>query len=132
MLVNLYSGKVIKQGKLIAVAYSLRIHIETSSLWAVFVNKNSIRGGEKHLILVILMIHIIVSYDQNISLIFLCERWIPRQVVASVLCLLYCPETRESLTETVHFSTKNAYTSLKKLSLHYNYLGIRVSCPENF
>ena len=28
------------QGKLIAVVYTLRIHIETSSLWAEFVNKN--------------------------------------------------------------------------------------------
>ncbi len=27
------------QGKLIVVAYTLRIHIETSSLWAEFVNK---------------------------------------------------------------------------------------------
>jgi len=35
--------KVIMQGNLIAVAYTLRrlcVHIETSSLWAVFVNKN--------------------------------------------------------------------------------------------
>ena len=30
---------------------------------------SSIRGGLKHLILIILKIHIIVSYDQNISLI---------------------------------------------------------------
>ena len=51
----------------------LCVHIETSSLWAEFVNKNrcisvrlitSIPGGTKHLILII---HIIVSYDQNIS-----------------------------------------------------------------
>ncbi len=41
----------------------------------------------------ILIIHIIVSYDQNISLIFLCERWIPCQAVTSVLCLHYRPET---------------------------------------
>ena len=36
-----------------------------------------------------LIIHIIVSYDQNISLIFLCERWIPCQALTSVLCLHY-------------------------------------------
>ena len=40
-LVNLYIPfpKVIIQGKLIAVAYTLRVHIETSSLWAEFVKK---------------------------------------------------------------------------------------------
>ena len=54
--------------------------------------------------MVILIIHIIVSYDQNISLIFLCERWIPCQASTSVLCLHYRPET-------VHCSTKDAYTS---------------------
>ena len=32
--------KVIMQGKLIAVAYLLCVHIEASSLWAEFVNKN--------------------------------------------------------------------------------------------
>ena len=52
----------------------------------------------------ILKIHIIFSYDQNISLIFLCERWIPCQAVTSVLCLHYRPET-------VHCSIKDAYTS---------------------
>ena len=32
--------KVLMQGKLIAVAQTLCVHIETSSLWAEFVNKN--------------------------------------------------------------------------------------------
>ena len=32
--------KVIMQGKLIAVVYTLHVHIETSSLLAEFVNKN--------------------------------------------------------------------------------------------
>ena len=54
--------------------------------------------------MIILIIHIIVSYNQNISLIFLCERWIPCQAVTSVLCLLFRPKT-------VHCSTKNMYTS---------------------
>ena len=61
------------RGKLIAVCILCSVHIESSSLWAEFVNKNrcmsvrlitSIRGGKKHLILII---HIIVSFDQNIS-----------------------------------------------------------------
>jgi len=57
-----------------------------------------------HKILIILIIHIIFSYDQNISLIFLCERWIQCQDSTSVMCLHYHPET-------VHCSTKDAYTS---------------------
>ena len=62
--------------------------------------------------MIILIIHIIVSYDQNISLIFLCERYIPCQAVTSVLCLHYCPET-------VHCSTKDVYTSeITFLALH--------------
>ena len=56
------------QGKLIAVAYTL-------------------------------IIHIIVSYDKNILFIFFCKIWNP-----SALCLHYRPET-------VHCSTKDAYTS---------------------
>ena len=36
---NLAEFKVIMQGKLIAVANTLRTYIETSSLWAEFVNK---------------------------------------------------------------------------------------------
>ena len=58
----------------------------------------------KAFILKILIIQIIVSNDQNISLIFLCERLIPCQAMTSVLCLHYRPET-------VHCSTKDAYTS---------------------
>jgi len=49
-------------------------HIETSSLWAEFVNKNrciSVRLVSEEIesikILIILIIHIIVFYDQNIS-----------------------------------------------------------------
>ena len=34
------ASKVIMQGKLIAVLRILCVHIENSSLWAVFVNKN--------------------------------------------------------------------------------------------
>ena len=43
---------------------------------------------------------------------FLCERWIPCQASTSVLCLHYRPET-------VHCSTKDAYTSeITFLALH--------------
>ena len=59
-----------------------------------------------------MIIHIIFSYDQNISLSFLCEIWIPCQASISVLCLHYRPET-------VHCSTKDAYTSeITFLALH--------------
>ena len=56
------------------------------------------------IILIISIIHIIFYYDQNISLIFLYERWIPCQASTSVLCLQYRPQT-------VHCSTKYACTS---------------------
>ena len=62
--------------------------------------------------MIFFIIHIIVSYDQNIFLIFLCERWIPCQALPSVLCLHYRPET-------VHCSTKDVYTSeITFLALH--------------
>ena len=87
----------------------LCVHIETSSLWAEFVNKNrciSVRiwGELKHLILIILIIHIIVSYDQNISQIIFVKMDSMSGCDTSVLCLLFRPKT-------VHCSTKNAYTS---------------------
>ena len=43
----------------------LCVHIKTSFLWAVIVNKN-----RRISVSIILIIHIIVSYDRNISLIF--------------------------------------------------------------
>ena len=68
--------------------------------------------------MIILIIHIIVTYDQNISLIFLCERWIPCQALTSVLCLHYRPET-------VHCSTKDLYNSeITFLALHSWFLVI--------
>ena len=55
----------------------LCVHIETSSLWAEFVNKNRCisvtqvsEKDKKHLILIILVIRIILYYDQIILLIF--------------------------------------------------------------
>ena len=52
--------------------FSEYIHIETSSLRAVFVNKISatLVSEEDKSILIILVIHITVFYDQNIALIF--------------------------------------------------------------
>ena len=64
------------QGKLISVAYTLRTYWNQFSLGGIFKQEwvqqcsFSIRGGYKNLIVKILMIHIIISYDQNISLIF--------------------------------------------------------------
>ena len=94
------------QGKLIAVAYTLRTYWNQFSLGGICKQEKmqqcsfSIRGGEKYFILII---YIIVSYDQNISLIFYVKDeshvrlWHPS-------CLHYRPET-------VHCSTKDAYTS---------------------
>ena len=56
------------QGKLIAVAYTLRTYCNKFPLGGIC-KQILIRGGEKHLILIILKMHIIVTYDQNISLI---------------------------------------------------------------
>ena len=107
---SMYQGwvvciKVIMQGKL--QLRILCVHIETSSLCAEFVNKNrciSVRlvykEVKKDLILIILIIHIRPEYFID----YLCERWIPCQASTSVLCLRYHPET-------VHCSTKDAYTS---------------------
>ena len=81
-----YVTKVLMLGKLIAVAYSLHIHIETSSLLEGFVNKNrciSVRlVSEEDFYPQFNFEHfdnsIKVSYDQNISLFFFsCEKWIP-------------------------------------------------------
>ena len=68
--------KVVIQGKLFAVAYTLRTYCN-SSLWAEFVNKNrciSVRLVSEE-VKIILIIPIIVSYDQNISMIFYMKDW---------------------------------------------------------
>ena len=64
----------------------------------------SIRGGEKHLILIILKIHIIIHIMTRIFHLLFCGKGIPCQAVTSILCLLFCPKA-------IHCSTKNAYTS---------------------
>ena len=106
--------KGVMQGKLIAVVYTLRTHWNQFSLGGICKQEwvhqcsFSILGGYNHCI----MKTLIISHDQNISLIFLCERWIPCQALTSVLCLHYRPET-------VHYSTKGAYTSeITFLALH--------------
>ena len=73
------------QGKLITVAYTL---------WAEFVNKNRC-----------ISVRLVSEEDKSIEFFidFLCERWILCQAVTSVLCLHYH-------LETVHCSTKDAYT----------------------
>ena len=94
------------QGKLIAVAYTLR----TSSLLAEFINKNrciSVRfvSEEVKSIKFENFDNLHNSFLRTEYFIdFLCEKWIPCQAVTSVLCLHYRPET-------VHCSTKEVYTS---------------------
>ena len=85
----------------------LCVHIETSSLCAVFVNKNrcmSVLVSEEDKSIwfkKILMIHIKVSAMTRIFHWFFVWKMDP---MSSILWLLYSPET-------VHCSTKNAYTS---------------------
>ena len=65
--------KVVMQGKLIAVSYTLRTYLNQFSLGGICKQEQmhycsfSIRDGLEQLILII---NIIVSYDQNISVIF--------------------------------------------------------------
>ena len=88
----------------------LCVHIETSSLWAEFVNKNrciSVRLVSEE----VKSINFDNFDNSHNSFLwpeyfidFLCEKWIQCQAVTSVLCLHYRPVT-------VHCSTKHAYTS---------------------
>ena len=98
--------------KVIAVVYTLRTH-ETSSLWGEFVNK--IRSISVRLVSICMRRLKALNFDNfdnshnsfprpEYFIDFLCERWIPCQALTSVLCLHYRPET-------VHWSTKDAYTS---------------------
>ena len=89
----------------------LCVHIETSSLWAEFVNKNgciSVRLVCEEIksikILKILIIYIIVVYDQNILLIFDAKDGSHVRLQHRFACLHYRPET-------IHCHTKDAYTS---------------------
>ena len=65
-------GKVIMQGKLIADVYTLRTYWNQFSLGGICKQEYmhqcsfSIRGVLKHLILIILIIHIIDSFNQKI------------------------------------------------------------------
>ena len=80
------------QGKLIAVVYALR----TYSLFAEFVNKN----GWISVLLVSLIIHIIVSYDQNISSIFF---------------VTYGSHVRLQHPACVYITTQRQYTAVQKI-----------------
>ena len=110
----------------------LCIHIETSSLWAEFVNKNrciSVRLVSEE----VKSIKFDNFHNSHNSFLwpeyfidFLCERWIPWQAVTFVLCLHYRPEK-------VHCSTKDAYTSeITFLALHLCCTGIRDVCLRTF
>ena len=69
--------------------------------------------------MIILIFQIIVFFDQNISLIFFCKRWIPCQASTSVLCIHYRPED----PVTVHCSTKDAYTSKITFLAYFSFEG---------
>ena len=85
-------------------------HIETSSLWAEFVNKNrciSVRLVSEE-VKSIKFDNFDNSHNSFLSpeyfIDYFCERWIPCQVLTFVLCLHYRPET-------VHCSTEDVCTS---------------------
>ena len=76
---HLNRAKGIMQGKSIAVVYTLCTYWNQFSLGGICKQElmdqclSSIREEQNHLILIILIIHILIFYDQNISLIFLSE-----------------------------------------------------------
>ena len=88
----------------------LCVHIETSSLWAEFVNKN--RCISVRLVSEEVKALNFDNFDNSHNsflwpeyvIDYLCERWIPCQASTSVFCLHY-------RSVTVHCSTKDAYTS---------------------
>jgi len=88
----------------------LCVHIETSSLWAEFVNKNrsSVFVYNPRRIKALNFENFDNSHNSFLwpeyFIDFICKRWIPCQAETFVLCLHYRPET-------VHCSTKDAYTS---------------------
>ena len=75
-LIYILFSMEIRQGKLISVVYSLLTYWNQFSHGGVCKQEkmhqcySSIRGGSNHVILSILIMHRIVFYDQNISLIF--------------------------------------------------------------
>ena len=70
--------------------------------------------------MIILIIHIIVSYDQNISLIFLCEKWIPH-------VRLWHPSCVYITVQRQYTAVQKMCTLLKLLSLHYTSLTCTIS-----
>ena len=93
--------KDVMQGKLIAVVYTLRTYWNQFSLGGICKQEymhqrsSSIRGGTKHLILII-HIHSFLWPEYFID--YFCENGF-LQAVTSVLCLLFRPKT-------VHYSKK--------------------------
>ena len=75
----------------------------------------SIRDGLEHLILIILIINIIVSYDQYISLIF--------YVKDGSHVRLGHPSCVYITVQRQYAAIQNMRTPLKQLSLHYYTLG---------
>ena len=102
--------KVLMQGKLIPVAYTLRTYWNQFSLGGICKQEKciSVRLESEEDIKAWNSENFENSHNSSLwpeyFIDFLCERWIQRQAVSSVLCLHYRPVT-------VHSSTKNAYTS---------------------
>jgi len=115
---NSIRSKVIIQGKLFAVTYTLHTYWNQFSLGGICKQENmhqclfNIRGGQKHLILIILIIHIIVSYDQNISLVFYVKD--RSHVRLWHLSCVYITAQRQ------YTAVQKMRTALKSLSLYYN------------
>ena len=76
-----------------------------------------IRNGLEHLILITLIINIIVSYDQNISLIF--------YVKDGSHVRLGHPSCVYTTAQRQYTAVQKMRTPLKQLSLHYYTLGLR-------
>ena len=106
----------------------LFVHIETSSLWAEFLNKNrciSVRfvsEEDKSIILIILIIHIVVCYDQNMSLHFYVKAW-------SHVRLRH-PSCVYITTHRQYIAIQKMRTPLKYLSMHYNLESTRIPFPQ--
>ena len=100
--------KVIMQRKLIVVAYTC-VHIETSSLWAEFVKYQYPRRFKA-------LIHLMVSFDQNISLIFM-RKMDPMSGFYLYICLVITLPPR----------VQRQYTAVQKMCTLLN----NIPCKKN-
>jgi len=108
LLRYLRKSKVVMQGKLIAVAYTLRTYWNQFSLGGICKQDVSVFVQYPRRLKALSFDNFDNSHNsfllREYFIDYLCERWIPCQASTSVLCLHYRPVT-------VHCSTKDAYTS---------------------